>query len=291
MRRTFIPTRRVCQIVGISSALLRAWESRHGLVSPRREENNYRRYSESDVRVLLRAKQLVDGGLPISEVARLGRRALLASAPPVAEVVAASPRAAAPPRDACAGVIASAARALASEGALQGVAEAAVAQSGSCFARIWAQERDPRWLRLAASAGLSTRVDDSPRARIDLLSYPYMVGWVARTQHRMVRGELASDPRFDAAWVTREGLVSAVVAPLESDRQLVGVMAAFYRRALRGDDRREIDVLAKMATAAIVASSPAARPSRRGAEAADSAPWSPPGNDSSPPTRATRRLG
>jgi DNA-binding transcriptional MerR regulator/methylmalonyl-CoA mutase cobalamin-binding subunit len=65
---------------GISTQLLRAWERRYALLSPRRSEGGYRLYSDEDVSLLRGAKALVDQGRSISEVARLPREQLLAAA-------------------------------------------------------------------------------------------------------------------------------------------------------------------------------------------------------------------
>ena len=56
---------------GISTQLLRAWERRYGLLSPRRSGGGYRLYSDEDVALLRGAKAMVDAGRSISEVARL----------------------------------------------------------------------------------------------------------------------------------------------------------------------------------------------------------------------------
>ena len=58
---------------GVSTQLLRAWESRYGLVAPQRTDSRYRVYSDDDVAVLKGAKTLVDDGMRIAEIARLPR--------------------------------------------------------------------------------------------------------------------------------------------------------------------------------------------------------------------------
>jgi MerR family transcriptional regulator, light-induced transcriptional regulator len=65
---------------GISAQLLRAWERRYGLVSPRRSDGGYRLYSDEDVAMLRGTKVLVDEGRSISEVAKLSREELRAAA-------------------------------------------------------------------------------------------------------------------------------------------------------------------------------------------------------------------
>ena len=65
---------------GISPQLLRAWERRYELLTPRRSDGGYRLYSDDDVALLRGAKALVDAGRSISEVAKLPREQLRAAA-------------------------------------------------------------------------------------------------------------------------------------------------------------------------------------------------------------------
>jgi DNA-binding transcriptional MerR regulator len=81
--------KRVAHLTGINPATLRAWERRYNLISPRRTESGYRLYSDEDVAILRRIKQLTDEGLTISEaIARVGRGSapLPADAPALLEV-------------------------------------------------------------------------------------------------------------------------------------------------------------------------------------------------------------
>jgi DNA-binding transcriptional MerR regulator/methylmalonyl-CoA mutase cobalamin-binding subunit len=57
--------------VGISENLLRAWERRYGIVKPRRTEGGYRAYTDEDVEILIRVKQLTEEGMSIAEAARM----------------------------------------------------------------------------------------------------------------------------------------------------------------------------------------------------------------------------
>lgn len=65
------------QQVGITTATLRAWERRYGVISPHRSEGGYRLYGEHDVAVLRSMKHLVDQGwsaaLAAAETIRLDR--------------------------------------------------------------------------------------------------------------------------------------------------------------------------------------------------------------------------
>ncbi|MFN8611904.1 MAG: MerR family transcriptional regulator [Vulcanimicrobiota bacterium] len=74
---------------GISTNLLRAWERRYELFEPDRRASGHRLYTEDDLCVIRRVRELVDSGLSIGEVAALGRRALLEQGGPLLE---ASPR-------------------------------------------------------------------------------------------------------------------------------------------------------------------------------------------------------
>jgi methanogenic corrinoid protein MtbC1 len=75
VRRYRIQT--VARLTGLATPLLRAWERRHRLVVPARGPSGYREYTDEDVEVLRRARRLMERGYTISEVARLGRAALL----------------------------------------------------------------------------------------------------------------------------------------------------------------------------------------------------------------------
>jgi DNA-binding transcriptional MerR regulator len=60
----------IAQLVGLSAVTLRAWERRYGLPSPQRGVQNYRLYSEYDVRTLRWLKDQVEGGMAISRAAQ-----------------------------------------------------------------------------------------------------------------------------------------------------------------------------------------------------------------------------
>lgn len=73
----------VSELCGFSPTLLRAWESRHGLLEPVRQPSGHRLYTDDDLRVLRRVSQLLSSGHSIGEIAVVGRLALLAAAGPV----------------------------------------------------------------------------------------------------------------------------------------------------------------------------------------------------------------
>ncbi|MFD7072960.1 MerR family transcriptional regulator [Nocardioides sp. NPDC059952] len=65
------------QRVGITTATLRAWERRYGVIAPDRTESGYRLYGDRDVAVLRSMKELVDQGwsasLAAAEAIRIDR--------------------------------------------------------------------------------------------------------------------------------------------------------------------------------------------------------------------------
>jgi DNA-binding transcriptional MerR regulator len=85
--------KRVALLTGINPATLRAWERRYNLIAPDRTHSGYRLYSDEDVAMLARIKQLTDEGLTIGEAivrAQRGWQPLENGAEPaeVAEVTA-----------------------------------------------------------------------------------------------------------------------------------------------------------------------------------------------------------
>ncbi|WAC18975.1 MerR family transcriptional regulator [Luteolibacter sp. SL250] len=69
--------RAVSRLTGVSSANLRAWERRYGLVKPHRASSNRRLYSSSDLLRLERVKKLADSGEALSVIAALGEDELV----------------------------------------------------------------------------------------------------------------------------------------------------------------------------------------------------------------------
>ncbi|MEM7159937.1 MAG: MerR family transcriptional regulator [Myxococcota bacterium] len=61
----------VSEMTGIPSATLRAWERRYGVPEPRRTESSYRVYSDSDVELICRVRDLGEQGMAPSEAAKL----------------------------------------------------------------------------------------------------------------------------------------------------------------------------------------------------------------------------
>lgn len=69
--------RTIARLTDLSPALLRAWERRHALLKPMRGPGGHRLYTEDDLQVLLRVKDLIGQGRSIGEIATVGRGKLL----------------------------------------------------------------------------------------------------------------------------------------------------------------------------------------------------------------------
>lgn len=59
------------EMSGVSEGLIRAWERRYGVLKPKRTPSGYRAYTESDISVLKRLKQLTEEGVSIAEAVKL----------------------------------------------------------------------------------------------------------------------------------------------------------------------------------------------------------------------------
>jgi MerR family transcriptional regulator, light-induced transcriptional regulator len=64
------------ELSGVRVELIRAWERRHGVLVPRRTAAGYRVYTDRDVALLRRLKQLTEEGVSISEAAAMVPRLL-----------------------------------------------------------------------------------------------------------------------------------------------------------------------------------------------------------------------
>ena len=62
--------RTVSELTGVSSATLRAWERRYGVPAPSRTPSAYRLYSDEDVALILKMRDLVKAGMAPAESAR-----------------------------------------------------------------------------------------------------------------------------------------------------------------------------------------------------------------------------
>lgn len=65
------PIRHVCAETGINDVTLRAWERRYGLIRPMRTPKGHRLYSPGDIARIKRILELLDQGIPVSQVHRV----------------------------------------------------------------------------------------------------------------------------------------------------------------------------------------------------------------------------
>ncbi|MCS6952591.1 MAG: MerR family transcriptional regulator [Bryobacterales bacterium] len=79
----------VSRLTGFSPSTLRAWERRYGLLRPARSHGGQRLYSEEDVRLLLRVRELMDQGHRIGEIVLRDPKELLEGSHPACSEVAA----------------------------------------------------------------------------------------------------------------------------------------------------------------------------------------------------------
>ncbi len=70
----------ISEQTGFSGHVLRVWERRHGLLAPTRSAGGQRLYSAEDLNVLLGIRALLAQGQTIGQIARMGRKRLLAEA-------------------------------------------------------------------------------------------------------------------------------------------------------------------------------------------------------------------
>jgi len=61
----------VAEMTGVSAATLRAWERRYGIPAPRRTAAAYRLYTDQDVELIKRVRELCDGGIAPSQAAQM----------------------------------------------------------------------------------------------------------------------------------------------------------------------------------------------------------------------------
>jgi signal transduction histidine kinase len=115
---------------------------------------------------------------------------------------------------------------------LQRAAELLVQHLDLALACVWTLNRDDKTLELQASAGTSTRLEETHRRVILGRS---AIGLIAEERRPHATDSLLEDPRVsDKAWAEREGLVAFVGHPLIVEDRLVGVVAAFARAPIDG---------------------------------------------------------
>ncbi len=64
----------VAEMTGVPAPTLRAWERRYGVPSPERTASSYRLYSETDIRIIRKLRELCDNGMSPAEAAKIVQR-------------------------------------------------------------------------------------------------------------------------------------------------------------------------------------------------------------------------
>lgn len=62
---------KAAELAGLPAGLLRAWERRYGVLRPQRTRGGYRTYTEFDIELLRRLRQLTEEGVAISDAVKL----------------------------------------------------------------------------------------------------------------------------------------------------------------------------------------------------------------------------
>lgn len=194
----------VSKMVGIPKNTLIAWERRHGVVQPDRTESGYRRYSDEDVRTLVRIKELISAGYRISEAAEM----VQAQPAPVLPVVPA------------AGVDGlSSLRSALRECLLVFDRGGADRLAKRLVGLSFVERLDHIYLPLAQEIGLGWET-----GRVSVAQEHFASGW-AREQMFVMMSALRSD---------RPNAPIAVCATPSGDRHEFGILAVTIRLALRG---------------------------------------------------------
>jgi DNA-binding transcriptional MerR regulator len=79
---SLFPIRDLVHRTGVNASTLRAWENRHGLLSPHRTASGHRLYSPADADRVRRVQELLDQGLGLSEIRHALQAGEALSAPP-----------------------------------------------------------------------------------------------------------------------------------------------------------------------------------------------------------------
>lgn len=77
------PIRTVAHLTSVNPVTLRAWERRHGLISPHRTPKGHRLYSEQDISTIKQIVKLLAQGIPISQVSHIITKQAIAKANPI----------------------------------------------------------------------------------------------------------------------------------------------------------------------------------------------------------------
>lgn len=68
---SLVPIRTISSLTGVNPVTLRAWERRYGLLKPVRTPKGHRLYSLSDIEMIRKVVELLDGGMSIGQVRKI----------------------------------------------------------------------------------------------------------------------------------------------------------------------------------------------------------------------------
>lgn len=148
--------------------------------------------------------------------------------------------------------------------ALRRCADGMIRNLDAALARIWTVDAAAQTLRLCASAGISTPLDDGFASfRFD----EHKIGAIAEDGFPYLTNDVPTDVHVGRAdWILREKLVAFAGYPLRVEDRIVGVMAMYSRRKLDHDTLNGLSAIADALALGIA--SKLAEEARRAAEAA-----------------------
>ena len=154
------------------------------------------------------------------------------------------------PEDSLARVSMRMARSLDLDEVLAEITRGLVRDLGASLARIWlVRATEPRMLVLAASAGITERLDGT-RSRVPFGSLK--IGQIAESGAAVVTSELAEDPRFvDKPWIAENRLRAFAGYPLRYGEELLGVLAVFTPKAISDAERGRLELFVAQGSVAI----------------------------------------
>ena len=124
---------------------------------------------------------------------------------------------------------------------LQACTDAIVNNLNVVFARIWTLKPGQTTLKLQASSGLYTSIDDE-FSRLPVGHCK--IGRIAETRVPCLTNAALGDPRLDQEFLRQEGLVAFAGYPLVADNRVSGVIAVFARHPICPDTLESIGSIA-----------------------------------------------
>ena len=113
---------------------------------------------------------------------------------------------------------------------LQQCAEILIRKIGAALVRVWTLNEGGDVLELQASAGLYTHIDGG-HARVPVGKFK--IGRIAESGEPHLTNSVQTDPWVgDPEWARRKGMVAFAGYPLQVERRVMGVVAAFARQPL-----------------------------------------------------------